>query len=58
MKKIIALILALMLVVSVSATALADNETGSITINGVSEGNTYEVYRLLDLESYDVNAGA
>ena len=58
MKKIISLILVLMLIVSLSATAFAEEETGSITINGVNENNTYEVYRLLDLESYDVGAGA
>ena len=49
MKKIISLILVLMLIVSLSATAFAEEETGSITINGVNENNTYEVYRLLDL---------
>ena len=59
MKKIISLVLALMLVASLSLTVvLADGETGSITINGVGDGTTYEIYKLLDLESYDVGAGA
>ena len=58
MKKIISIALALMLVVSLSVAAFAANETGSITINGVSDANTYEIYKLLDLESYDVAAGA
>jgi fimbrial isopeptide formation D2 family protein/LPXTG-motif cell wall-anchored protein len=58
MKKIISLILAMMMIVSMSAAVYADGETGSITINGVSTNNTYEIYRLLDLESYDVSAGA
>ena len=58
MKKIVSMLLVLMLVASLSAVAFAAEETGSITINGVSEGNTYEIYRLLDLESYDVAAGA
>ena len=58
MKRIIPFILALLLIASLSLTALADGETGSITINGISEDNTYEIYRLLDLESYDVTAGA
>lgn len=58
MKKIISLILALMLIASLSVTAFAAEETGSITINGISTGNTYEIYRMLDLESYDVAAGA
>lgn len=61
MKKIISVILALMLMASLSVAVFADeatNETGSITINGVSEGNTYAIYELLYLESYDVEAGA
>ena len=50
MKRIISLVLALMLMASLSVTAFAAEETGSITINGVSEDNDYEIYRLLDLE--------
>ena len=59
MKKIIAIIMSLMLMASLSVAAFAaENETGSITINGVNGSATYEIYRLLDLESYDVDAGA
>ena len=58
MKKIISVILSLMLIASLSVAAFAAGETGSITINGVGESTTYEIYRLLDLESYDVDAGA
>ena len=66
MKKIISLIMALALIASFSITALAaENITnnivdtsGSITINGISEGNVYAIYKLLHLESYDVSAGA
>ena len=58
MKKLVSLLLAMMLVFSLAATAFAAEETGSITINGVGETTTYEVYRMLDLESYDVAAGA
>ena len=60
MKKIIAIIMSLMLVASMSVAVFAadETETGSITINGVGEGTVYEIYRLLDLESYDVDAGA
>ena len=57
MKRILALLLAVVMMASLSVTAFAD-ETGSITINGVSENNTYEIYRLLDLESYDIVASA
>ena len=57
MKKIISMLLALMLIATLSVTAFAAEETGSITINGVSSA-TYEVYRMLDLESYNVESGA
>ena len=58
MKKIISMILALMLIASLSVAAFAADETGSITINGVSTETTYEIYKLLDLESYNVTSGA
>ena len=72
MKKLISLLLAMLMVFSLATTAFADEvidpaeeteptvELGSITINGISGDPkvTYEVYRLLDLESYDVTAGA
>ena len=59
MKRIISIILALTLIATFSITAFADDtETGSITINGVGTSATYEIYKLLDLESYDVAAGA
>jgi len=34
-------------------TAFAADETGSIVINGVSENNRYDVYQMLELESYN-----
>ena len=58
MKKIISLALVLMLVVSLSATAFAAEDSGSITINGINEDTVYEIYQLLDLESYDKTSGA
>ena len=58
MKRIISIVLALMLLATVSVTAFAAEETGSITINGVVADTTYEIYKLLDLESYDAAAGA
>ena len=59
MKKLFAIALALMMVVSLAATAFADEtELGSITINGVGTENVYEIYKLLDLESYNKTTGA
>ena len=74
MKKLISFALVLMLVMSMIGMVAASEPTeapteapkpnstthsvGSITINGVNEENTYEIYKLLDLESYDVATGA
>ena len=57
MKKIISIALALVLILSLSVGVFAA-ETGSITINNVSKGNTYSIYKLLDLESYNKESGA
>ena len=57
MKKIISLVLVLLFVCTMPLMAFAA-ETGSITINGVSEDTTYKIYQLLDLESYDKTSGA
>ena len=67
MKKLFALTLALMMVLSMATVAFADQtsavgddqtEKGSIAINGASANNTYEIYKLLDLESYNTVSGA
>ena len=67
MKKLFALLLAVVMVFSLAATAFADDgivtvaaeETpGSITINGVNAETTYEIYQLLNLESYNKTSGA
>lgn len=60
LKKIASLLLAVVMVLAMTATAFADEtETGpgSITINGISEENTYEIYKLLNLKSYDTVVG-
>ena len=54
--KIASLVLAIALVFSLGITAFAA-EKGSITINGASNTNTYEIYKILDLESYNVTDG-
>ncbi len=56
LQKITSIILAIILVFSLGITAFAA-ETGSITINGISDGNVYSIYKLLDLESYNKDSG-
>lgn len=53
--KIFSLLLALVLVLGLSATAFADGTatTGSITINNAVVGQTYTVYRIFDLSHDD-----
>ena len=62
MKKLISMLLAIVMILSLAVTAFAaegdETPEGSITINGVSTENVYEIYKLLDLESYDTTAGA
>ena len=60
LKRIASLMLALLIVLSMMPAAFAEEATGNgtITITGVSTDVTYEIYKLLDLESYDNAAGA
>ena len=53
--KIFSLLLALVLILGLSATAFADGTatTGSITINNAVVGQTYTVYRIFDLSHDD-----
>ena len=48
MKRAFALILALVLVFSLSVTAFATEESGSITITNATIGDTYKVYKIFD----------
>ena len=57
MKKFLNLMFVVVLTLAMSITAFAAPEKGSITINGVSDGTTYEIYKLLDLESYNSDTG-
>lgn len=60
MKKFLAIFLTLTLVLGMAAVpAFADESaSGSITINNAVEGSVYEIYQLLDLESYNPESGA
>lgn len=54
MKKLISLVLALMMILSLTTTAFAAEETGSITIESVQnvsvEGKTFNAYKILNLQ--------
>lgn len=56
--RILALLLALVLTLGLSVTAFAAEETGTITISNAVPGQTYTIYMILDLESYNETAGA
>ena len=61
-KKLVGLLLALVMVFAMSVTAFAANGTnsndGKITIDNAVVGETYTIYQILTLESYDTEAGA
>lgn len=63
-KKIAAIMFTFMMVVSMSCNVKADDattpttgETGTITINNAKKEETYTIYQVLTLESYDVAKG-
>ena len=57
-RKLASLLLALVMVFALATTAFATGETGSITINDAVVGQTYTIYQILDLESYNASANA
>lgn len=61
-KKIASLLLAMVMVFTMSTVAFAEQEGelsgGTITINDAVSGQTYSIYQILYLESYDSGAGA
>jgi len=57
LSKILVAIMVIAMLATLAAPAFAAGD-GSITINGAVEGNTYNIYKLLDLESYDTTSGA
>lgn len=62
MKKFISLFIALMLLLTMAAPALAaqgtNSTSGTITIDNAAEGHTYTIYQILQLESYNTEAKA
>lgn len=57
-RKLASLLLALVMVFALATTAFAEGETGSITINDAIVGQTYTIYQILDLESYNTATNA
>lgn len=57
-KRIASVLLALVMALSLITIAFAAGENGSITIDNAVVGQTYTIYQILDLESYDAKAGA
>ncbi len=58
-KRLASLLLALVMLFAITITASAANEEkGSITIDNAIVGQTYTVYKILDLESYDTAKNA
>lgn len=55
-KKIAAIMFAFMMVFSLSTNVKAV-QTGSITIDNAIKGQTYKIYKIMDLESYDPEEG-
>ena len=56
-KKLASLLLALAMLLTLSVNVFAAGE-GSITIGNAVVGQTYTIYRILDLESYNAQSGA
>lgn len=57
MKKIFSLLMVVAMLLAMSTTAFAAG-TGSITVENAVVGETYTIYRLLELESYNPTTGA
>lgn len=57
MKKFSAILLAVLLILSLSITAFAADETftGTITVNGAENGKTYELYKIFDITTVNGN---
>ena len=64
LKKIAAIMLSIMMVLGMASVVSADSATsgtstdtkGKITINSAIAGQTYKIYRILELESYNTTA--
>ena len=57
MKKFLSILLVLTMVLSLGVTALADENTGSITITNATVGNSYSLYKIFDATYSTDDAG-
>ncbi|MDO5785625.1 MAG: SpaH/EbpB family LPXTG-anchored major pilin [Eubacteriales bacterium] len=57
-KKLASLCLALVMVCTMAVTAFAAGGTGTITVDNAVKGQTYTIYEILKLESYDTASNA
>ena len=58
MKKLASLLLALVMTLALSVSALAAGETGSITINKAVKDQTYTIYRIFNLNDHNTDYSA
>ena len=56
-KKIFAVLVVLALALSIVVPAAAEEETATITISNATAGQTYTIYKMADLETYDAEKG-
>ena len=52
-KRVLALLAAFALVLAMAVPALAASNTGSITVQGAVDGETYSIYKIFDVTGYD-----
>ena len=53
-KRVLALLAALALVLAMAVPAFADGNTGSITVQGAVNGESYSIYKIFDVTGYDM----
>lgn len=52
-KRVLALLAAFALVLAMAVPAFAEGETGSITVQGAVNGESYSIYKIFDVTGYD-----
>lgn len=53
-KRVLALLAAFALVLAMAVPAFADGNTGSITVQGAVNGESYSIYKIFDVTGYDM----